>query len=197
MEKLIDGFVGIYKNAFPKEYCQDVIKQFNRLQEQGFTKTRQETNDGTKLVKDDTAIWSGNYIEEASGQGFHTLIGQKFSEVFWEECYAHYVEHFAVINDIREHGVWGNKVQRTNVGQGYHVWHCEDDIKSPGRRLVWTIYLNDGFEGGETEFLYQHKRVKPTTGSVCIFPTGFTHTHRGNQPLDKIKYIITGWFETI
>jgi len=196
MEKLIDGFVGIYKNAFPKEYCQDVIKQFNRLQEQGFTKTRQETNDGTKLVKDDTAIWSGNYIEEASGQGFHTLIGQKFSEVFWEECYAHYVEHFAVINDIREHGVWGNKVQRTNVGQGYHVWHCEHNSFDASRRILfYVLYLNDVEDGGETEFLYQSKRYKAEEGTLILAPASFTHAHRGNPPLTNDKYIMTGWVE--
>ena len=61
--------------------------------------------------------------------------------------------------------------------------------------LAWTIYLNDVPEGGETEFLYQSQRVSPEKGKTCIFPAGFMHTHRGNPPLKKDKYIATGWME--
>jgi len=39
-------------------------------------------------------------------------------------------------------------------------------------------------------------RVKPKKGRLILFPAGFTHTHRGNPPLDGEKYIITGWVET-
>jgi hypothetical protein len=58
-------------------------------------------------------------------------------------------------------------------------------------------YLNDVEEGGETEFLYQKKRVKPVKNRVVVWPAGFTHTHRGNPPLSNAKYIITGWVEWI
>jgi hypothetical protein len=55
--------------------------------------------------------------------------------------------------------------------------------------------LNDNFEAGETEFLYQQYRYKPKMGDVIIFPAAFTHTHRGNPPIGGTKYIITGWLE--
>jgi len=197
MEKSIEEFVGIYKNAFPKDYCEDVIKNFNLLQEQGFTKTRQENNDGTKLRKDDHALWTGNfYNAEAGTDGLHNLIGDNFNKIFWEECYSHYAENFAVLNELESHSIWGNKVQRTNVGQGYHVWHCEHGSQSSCRRLLFYIlYLNDVDEGGETEFLYQKKRYKPEQGTLIIAPAGYTHTHRGNPPFSNDKYIITGWVE--
>jgi hypothetical protein len=35
--------------------------------------------------------------------------------------------------------------------------------------------------------------VNPKTGSVLIAPTAFTHTHRGNRPIDGDKYIATSW----
>ena len=62
---------------------------------------------------------------------------------------------------------------------------------------TWTtmIYLNDVKEGGETEFLYQLKRIKPKKGTICIFPAGYTHVHRGNTPFSGEKYIMTGWLE--
>ena len=79
---------------------------------------------------------------------------------------------------------------------GFHTWHCERGSSDYGSRcLTWTIYLNDIHEGGETEFLYQHLRVKPNEGSLVIFPASYTHVHRGNPPLKEAKYIITGWFE--
>ena len=77
---------------------------------------------------------------------------------------------------------------------GYHVWHCEStDWRNASRLLAWVVYLNDVDGGGETEFLYQSKKVEPKQGKVVIFPGSFTHLHRGN-PTKSIKYLITGWW---
>ena len=61
------------------------------------------------------------------------------------------------------------------------------------RHLLWTIYLNDGFDAGETEFLFQHRKIAPRTGDLLIAPTAFTHTHRGNTPQNGDKFIATSW----
>jgi hypothetical protein len=53
--------------------------------------------------------------------------------------------------------------------------------------------LNDVEEGGETEFYYQDKKIKPKAGRMVIAPSGFTHTHRGNVPTSNDKYILTSW----
>ena len=90
-------------------------------------------------------------------------------------------------------------LQRYRAGEGgYPYWHCELYPKDPAaetlhRHLLWTIYLNDGFEAGETEFHYQQRKIAPRTGSVLIAPTAFTHTHRGNRPIGGDKYIATSW----
>ncbi|MET0756061.1 MAG: 2OG-Fe(II) oxygenase [Pseudoxanthomonas sp.] len=81
---------------------------------------------------------------------------------------------------------------------GYPYWHCElYPLDAAGetlhRHLLWTLYLNDGFEEGETEFLFQQRKVKPRTGSLLIAPTAFTHTHRGNRPHNGDKFIATSW----
>ena len=83
---------------------------------------------------------------------------------------------------------------------GYPYWHCELYPK-PGdvpadtlhRTLLWTLYLNDAFDEGETEFLHQRRKVAPQTGALLIAPTAFTHTHRGNMPRGGNKYIATSW----
>ncbi len=90
-------------------------------------------------------------------------------------------------------------LQRYTAGEGgYPYWHCELYPRDPNaetlhRTLLWTIYLNDAFDEGETEFLYQRRKVVPKTGSVLIAPTAFTHTHRGNRPVGGDKYIATSW----
>lgn len=81
---------------------------------------------------------------------------------------------------------------------GYPYWHCEqyprlDQGEALHRAVLWTIYLNDDFAAGETEFLYQGRRIAPRTGSLLIAPGGFTHTHRGNRPQGGDKYIATSW----
>lgn len=83
---------------------------------------------------------------------------------------------------------------------GYPYWHCElyprtNDPHSETlhRTLLWTVYLNDGFSEGETEFLHQQRKVVPRTGAMLIAPAGFTHTHRGNRPKGGDKYIATSW----
>ena len=60
--------------------------------------------------------------------------------------------------------------------------------------INYMLYLNDIDEGGETEFLYQGKKLKPEQGKVVIFPCGFTFPHRGNPIYKGEKYIITGWY---
>jgi 2OG-Fe(II) oxygenase superfamily len=81
---------------------------------------------------------------------------------------------------------------------GYPYWHCElyprdASCETLHRHLLWTLYLNDGFEEGETEFMFQQRKVKPQTGSLLIAPAGFTHTHRGNRPQGGDKFIATSW----
>ena len=81
---------------------------------------------------------------------------------------------------------------------GYPYWHCElyprdRNCECLHRHLLWTIYLNDGFDEGETEFFFQRRKVKPSTGDLLIAPAGFTHTHRGNRPRGGDKFIATSW----
>jgi hypothetical protein len=90
-------------------------------------------------------------------------------------------------------------LQRYTAGQGgYPYWHCELYPRDPGcetlhRHVLWTVYLNDGFGAGETEFLYQQRKITPRAGSLLIAPAAFTHTHRGNRPEGGDKYIATSW----
>lgn len=85
-------------------------------------------------------------------------------------------------------------IQKTDPTEGYHNFHCEDTTwEVASRTLAWTVYFNDINDSGETEFLYQHLKIRPKMGRVAIWPGSFTHLHRGNPP-NETKYIATGWY---
>ncbi len=45
-----------------------------------------------------------------------------------------------------------------------------------------TRSADDDFDEGETEFLFQQRKVTPRIGNLLIAPTVFTLSHRGNRP---------------
>ena len=87
------------------------------------------------------------------------------------------------------------KIQKYEPGESYFKWHCEvsGNEETRKRMLVFTTYLNDVKKGGETQFLYQRKKIKPLQGKTVLFPSFWTHTHKGNKTTET-KYIITGWY---
>ncbi|AZQ10319.1 2OG-Fe(II) oxygenase [Shewanella khirikhana] len=90
-------------------------------------------------------------------------------------------------------------IQKYPKGKGgYPHWHSEQfpqngHNEALHRVVLYMFYLNDVEEGGETEFFYQGRKLKPTKGTMVIAPAGFTHTHRGNVPQSSDKYIATSW----
>ena len=81
---------------------------------------------------------------------------------------------------------------------GYHHWHSEiypqnASCETLHRVLLWQFYLNDVEDGGETEFLYQGRKVEARKGRLIIAPAGFTHTHKGHVSRSGDKYIATSW----
>jgi hypothetical protein len=185
------NFVGIFKNAFTKEFCESVIEQYEYMVASGHGKTRFESHGESKTLKDDTQVFADD-IESIPLR----KVTREFNELFWGKFYPIYEQEYSVLKDTERHANYSFKIQKTKVGGGYHVWHFESTTRELSNRLLtWILHLNDVQEGGETEFLYQHMRVKPEQGTLVIWPAAFTHTHRGNPPLSNEKYIVTGWIE--
>jgi hypothetical protein len=188
----MDQFIQVYEKAFSDEFCNMAIQYFNIAEQGGITLNRQETQQVPKLEKQDTAIHLPSFPLQRTGKE----LMNEFNRVFWGYCYKQYADQFDVLTTFAEHKSYTMKIQKTQPGQGYHVWHAESTDKfNSNCLLTWTVYLNDNFEAGETEFLYQHYRYKPSKGDCIIFPAAYTHTHRGNPPIGGDKYIITGWVE--
>ena len=59
------------------------------------------------------------------------------------------------------------------------------------------IYLNTLTDRGETEFFYQQHFESAERGKLLIWPSDWTHLHRGVPSPTQTKYILTGWFTHI
>lgn len=188
----MDNFIEVYKNVFDDNYCNQCIEWFKEAEENGYTHSRQTDENVSKLDKEDLATYLPAYpLIHAPKE-----LSINFNRVFWGECYKNYMDKYSILSTFAHHTSYTMKIQKTKPGQGYHIWHAETSNKETSSRLLaWTVYLNDDFEAGETEFLYQQYRHKPRKGDLIIFPAAFTHTHRGNPPIGGDKYIITGWVE--
>ena len=200
-----DDFIEIYDGYFSNDIMDHYIKYFDECEENNLTHTRMSQG-FQRHKKDDKQIsfmvapisplnpnepWPG-----APTRFNISVVARKFLDTFWNICYPKYAEKYSMLQDISAHSILDVLMQKTSPGQGYHMWHAEvDDVGSRNRILAFNLYLNDVEEGGETEFLYQERRVKPKKNRLVIWPAYFTHLHRGNPPLSGDKYIITGWVE--
>ena len=190
-----EDFIKLYPDVYPDGYCQHLIAEFERLTQSGAGTNRQNGEGAPRHRKDD--------LQLGLNMGVHTVApfeDKSATDMFFkglQACYDNYVTQFSTLKDGRIHGT-AMKMQRTDPGGGYHVWHGEQGNGDHADRvLVYTLYLNnlgDG-DGGETEFLYQRRRVAPQANTMVMWPAAFTHTHRGNTVLGgQSKYIVTGWF---
>lgn len=200
MEAQYDQFIGYYPKAVSAEKCNTIINYFEQMVEIQRNYNRQDGEGAYQTIKKDEAINCS--IPNAINNDVNFIVGNydPTATVVAEElsfCFNDYVNKFDILKHETLMALY-HKVQKTLPGGGYHIWHCEQGSGAHMRRmLVYTLYLNDVEEGGETEFLYQHKRYPARKGDICIFPAHFTHPHRGNPPLSGEKYIMTGWIESV
>tara|TARA_R100000329_G_C7604273_1_gene214360 strand:- start:600 stop:1196 length:597 start_codon:yes stop_codon:yes gene_type:complete len=187
----INNFIGVYDNYITKEECNRAIKLYENQNKFNKTFSRLQFENCPITKKQDQQFFALSDNIEIWWQELKSLV------INYDTAWKHYEKH------VGASGAYGQdsfhytqlKIQKTLPTEGYHVWHLEHmkGFENESRAFVYSIYLNDVEEGGETEFLHFSKRVKPKTGRIVIWPAGFPYVHRGNPPLSGEKYIITSW----
>lgn len=216
-------FIEVYPNALSPEFCKKFILDFDNSKHKVPGRTGNGVDTTKKLSQDiylnqhadfqpalQTILRAcGDNITDYIGKYFFSLISgisltvkhpktqepvvltaDNFEEVGKPNLFnlVRYLFNLAPIN-----------AQRYEQGKGnYGYWHSEifpqlGENKALHRVLLFLIYLNDVEEGGETDFYYQDKSIKPKAGTMIVAPCGFTHTHRGNIPISSNKYVLTSW----
>jgi len=175
-----------YRGTFSKKECEKIIKHIDFFEENHisfYDKTALHLEDNITL----NATWDYDVDLTASCRVAQSIL-PKLSP-----CVDEYLQAVSVLNRNR-FLCFDCKIKKIPQGGGFHNWHYENGaIGATPRTFVIQVYLNDEFEGGETEFLYQNRREQAVQGDVLIFPAGYTHTHRGNPPIGGHKYLATTW----
>tara|TARA_B100000035_G_scaffold313261_1_gene326574 strand:- start:61 stop:690 length:630 start_codon:yes stop_codon:yes gene_type:complete len=183
-----EDFIGVYDNALAPEFCDAIIEAFEHYHKTGGVFCENNQFDNTIAGRFD---WAIDLSQMATVMD--TMAERDLNEVLMN-CFRQYINKYGHLKGGTYYSVC-QKVQKTPAGGGYHVWHDENtSVPHMHRKVVWMFYLNDDFEGGETEFLYYHKRITPKKGTLLLWPAGLTHAHRGGLVTKGMKYVVTGWF---
>ena len=182
--------IGIYDGYIPEVECDKSITYYEKQNNLNKAYDRLQSESSSITNKSDKAVSLTDNVETWFEE-FKPLL------VNFDMALKHYQDATGILHayGIDQFKYTTLKIQKTLPTQGYHMWHLEHNSlgDSSRRALVFSIYLNNVGEGGETEFLHQSVRVKPVKGRCVIWPAAFPYVHRGNPPLQGEKYIMTSW----
>ena len=175
-----------YRGAFSSDECDEIISHIDFLNKNNLMFYEKESlHNQDHITSNLSHDWA---LDLPAYSRISELIIPKF-----KPCVDEYLMTFSILQTYK-FLLYDLKIKKIPIGGGFHAWHVENgSISCSQRKFVVQLYLNDNFEGGETEFLYQNRREEAVKGDVLIFPAGFTHTHRGNPPIGNSKYLVTSW----
>ena len=209
------GHIGVFENFVKWEFCDSVIDSFEFWYNKKYVKGEAAATKVTEFENKELAI--DNFMEGEDQFKHGTQkggLGRKDKQLYLEvadatlamevnqaiggafEIYAS--KYHGIVDCADPVSSWTCKVQRTDPGGGYHVWHSENgSFLYRDRVLTWMLYLNDipATSGGATDFYHQQRSFQPKKGTIVLWPAAYTHVHRGAFLTgDQSKYIATGWF---
>ena len=170
--------------------CDNLIKAFKKLPQavkgQGVTYSKSDKPVTNKAIKDSIDYC---FYPQTGISPFYEY------EMALQECLNDYIKTYPMIDYLPKFRV----VEKINIQHykpkgGFKIWHYERNNTSVLRRaFVFMTYLNNVPNGG-TEFLYQKITTPAKKGLTLIWPSDWTHTHRGQISNEHEKYIATGWY---
>ena len=183
---MLTDFISIYENAISLEDCKKWIEYIDYLRKEGLI-----TQENSKLHERDHETLNFSNDDAFDLNSSDKLVRSFLPSI--KKYVDNYLQDYSLLGESN-FLLYDVKAKRIPIAGGFHKWHYENaSHESATRRFVVQAYLNTIKEGGETEFLYQNKRIKAVQGTLLIWPAGYTHVHRGNPPIGQDKYILTSW----
>ena len=175
----------------PDHICDDLIKYFDEHPD------RHQSGESYGTGKIKTKIIVDDVVKKSTDiRFFGDTDGIILSEymMYLNMCISEYEYKYHQASHMASYGITEvTNLQKYEPGEGYKVWQCETSgISQQTRCLAFMTYLNDVPEGG-TEFMYQNITSPAKKGLTMIWPSDWTHTHRGQISQTHKKYILTGW----
>jgi len=183
-----NSFIGGW--FIPKEICKNIINYFEKNKEKSIEGCFGATNNKeiNKNIKDSRDLKIQTIYSEPPFDQYR---------IYLQNCLNEYIKKYSDANECERFNADPYNIQYYPAKGGFKRWHSESTSKDTSKRhLVFMTYLNDVKDAG-TEFKYQKIKTECKQGLTLIWPTSFTHTHRGIINKKNEKYIVTGWFTFI
>lgn len=189
-EKIIrqEPYISYYFRLFGEKECENVVRDCGEFKQSYNYSFEQKQSTISDYRTSESFYDTENKFDEIKRKVYYTLKSK-----FW------YIENFN-INHIEP-----VQVQKYDVGCQYKqhkdYFNFPDKPKVTENERIATaiLYLNDGFEGGETYFNRLGLKVTPERGSLLFFDYKYIHDlnmytlHEGLPVTQGTKYIMTFW----
>ena len=106
-----------------------------------------------------------------------------------EVCYLEYKKIYSNVNSAEV--PIAPIVLKYQTGQEYKMHADAGGGNSRVLSLVW--YINDEYTGGELEFPYFDKKIKPPANSMIFFPSNYIYAHIAHPVQTGTKYAGVSW----
>tara|TARA_R100001163_G_scaffold65760_1_gene64576 strand:- start:1534 stop:2070 length:537 start_codon:yes stop_codon:yes gene_type:complete len=174
---MIRDFIHIQDCFLSTQECDDVISFFQKLP--------MEYNDNGNyhgvFLEDDSSHLNDDKLSFLKGR-FQTVLHD-------------YAKNYPELNFLQPFNLTEIRFKHWKKNKHFDKWHSEHSYTTPLRVLNFMIYLSKHNCG--TEF-FNRGLVKSEKGRLVIFPSYFTHTHRGTPcPEGKDRYMFGGYFNFI
>jgi hypothetical protein len=83
--------------------------------------------------------------------------------------------------------------QLLRYGNGQHFHNHIDDHPELTRRVSFSYYINDNYEGGEIEFPRFNVKIKPKANQLVVFPSGYVYNHIVHPVTSGVRYAVVQW----
>jgi len=127
---------------------------------------------------------------------YNTKAGDGFLDSLYPKIIELYIEKFPEITHTANY--WSSRYFKFKwfpPTYYYSVWHSENGLKTPHRIASILLYLSNNNCG--TEF-YNGTVVDSKEGRLLVFPSSWTHTHRGQpDPDGKDRFIMSSYLEFV
>lgn len=186
------NFITVYENVLSSQDCQVLIDKFEANPQCQKNELKQaQKNDWKIQFTQINFLENEEFAEEVT----------KLQPLFLQAINAYKKEH-----DIQPHQ-WPEQFKLEPIRMKRYLPNTEDgfgehvdvsDYASARRFLVFFIYLNDDFEGGETSFKHFNIKVKPKQGSLILFPPMWNWLHQGHAVTgNEPKYIVGSYMHYV
>ncbi len=182
----IPSFISIYDDALDKKDCIKIINEFEQNKE--------------KQINGRVGDYEVKLKVKKSIDINHNFNDKTLTSDLLSSCLKYHIQKYKKdFPDINKLPPWRctsvYNVQKYNPKDGFFKSHCEvSDRSSSIRILVWMIYLNTLQDGGTLFPTYQ-TGIRAKQGRLVMWPSYWTHMHKGQISPTETKYIATGWYE--